>query len=551
MKVSYARVSTEDQHLTMRSGASKLSATRVFQGFGSLPELARANRMSDQLCGGDTVITWKFCWLARFKHTLVKIIHSIGTVGGRLKSLLKFRAENTNADIIDHNQHRRFGVSPFLGQWTKPTGSVNYIAKDRKRRGSRISARRFRLLFFAAPALLNPFCATLAAQITACGDQDGFTVKHDYFKGNTSTFCRGVLDASLDRQQSALKRLEHVIQKNPNGLQAYQAHEALLSLYFRAGHFHEALAEADAMLVIKPDAKDISDAQPLLLGLSRYPNLAIRREPSALPYIRSKDPSPHFPVNVNGRKGLYFMDTGANISVMSDSEARALGLVVKSVSTKMGDVNGEGSIPIQLTEVEDLLIGKNHLQHVCFVVISANQPPFNDIPVNEQAVLGIQVLRALRTIQIDQSGRIEVANRSSLRSKGTRIMFYNSQPVIQMSFRGKPLKYTLDTGATHTTLSPLFATTFPRVVQKGKKQDHTVTGFGGSETQSAIELKALPFSLGAIKVTLSPATVLLKNTTATNAWAAGNLGYDLLQQTAPFILDFRNMMFVELRTRER
>lgn len=106
------------------------------------------------------------------------------------------------------------------------------------------------------------------------------------------------------------------------------------------------------------------------------------------------DGYPHLPVLVNGKKALWSMDTGANISAITDAEAAALGLTVRSVETKMQDISGS-SFAINITEVGDLRIGNCHLKHVSFFVLPHTQPPFNDLPVDQKALLGIQVLRGL------------------------------------------------------------------------------------------------------------------------------------------------------------
>jgi hypothetical protein len=393
----------------------------------------------------------------------------------------------------------------------------------------------------AAFVFLSSVIPMFAADADLCAEHNWFSANRDVTEGTSSLLCLGVMDASFDRREVALRRLHRVIRLNPHGAEAYRAHEALFSLYFRAGQYRKALVETNAMLAIKPEAKESSDLRPLLLTLSQHPDLSIARKRSVLPYIHTNDGGLTFPVLANGIEAVYYVDTGANISVMSDAEAQSLGLTIQSVTSTVADISGK-AIPLRVAEVEDLVIGKTHLKHVSFLVLSAGQAPFNELPVNQQALLGIQVLWALQTIHVGKSGQIEIAGSSPGNATGSRIVFYQSQPVVQMGFQGKLLSYTLDTGAVHTTLNPPFADAFPQIISEGEKKEHTLTGMGGSTTQSSVELRVLPFSLGGVAVTLSPATMLLKSTTATSAWAAGNLGYDLIQQTAPFTLDFRKMM---------
>jgi predicted aspartyl protease len=353
--------------------------------------------------------------------------------------------------------------------------------------------------------------------------------------------CQGIIDASFDRRKSALKTLHRVIESDPYGADAYQAHEALLSLFFRAGQYREALKQANAMLALKPTAEDVLDERPLLLGLATNPDQSGNARHSILATSGIEDGNPHIPVAVNKKAAPWFMDTGANISVMSDAEAAALGLTVHSVATKMADISGTMT-GIKITQVEKLTIGKTELKHVAFVVIPHTQPPFDDIPTEQQALLGIQVLWALRSIHIDKAQQVEIAGPVDPDASSSPLAFYQSQPVTQMSFEGKELTFTLDTGATHTMLNPPFAKAFPETIALGEKKEHTLTGFGGSTTQHSIAIENLRFTLAGKTIVLSPATVLLQKTSGESEWAAGNLGYDLIRQTAPFTIDFRTMM---------
>jgi predicted aspartyl protease len=389
--------------------------------------------------------------------------------------------------------------------------------------------------------LLLISAAPIYADDGLCETHDWFSLDHSAQRGKASLLCLGAADASFERRQSALARLHQVIRTDSHGEAAYTAHQILFSLFFRAGQYREALEELDAMLALRPAAEDVIEERPLLLALSRYPDQSVKRKRSVLPRSTVQDGNVHFPVIANSKAGLWFMDTGANISVMSDAEARALGLAIQPVTTQVADISG-AKTALQIAEVHELIIGKVHLSHVGFIVLPQSRPPFNDIPTDQQTILGIQVLRSLQTIQIEKSGQIEIGARSH-RASGSRLAFDQSIPVIQMSFAGKACIYTFDSGAVHTTLNPPFAEAFPQIVAKGQMKKHTLTGQGGSKQRNSIEIEQLRFVLAGRNVILSPASVLLQQTTATSAWAAGNLGWDLMQQTAPLTIDFRKMQF--------
>ena len=63
------------------------------------------------------------------------------------------------------------------------------------------------------------------------------------------------------------------------------------------------------------------------------------------------------------------------------------------------------------------------------------------MPVDQQAILGIQVLLALNRIQVSEDGRTELAGPRKSVGGFTTIAFDQSQPLIQMDFDGKPMLY--------------------------------------------------------------------------------------------------------------
>ena len=294
------------------------------------------------------------------------------------------------------------------------------------------------------------------------------------------------------------------------------------------------------MLSLKPGAEDVLQERPLIVGLSRNPDQSGKAKHSILAQSNIGDGNAHFPVQVNDKPALWFMDTGASISVMSDAEAAAMGLEVHSVESEMADITGR-MISFKITEVGKLTIGKTHLKHVAFIVLPYNQPPFDDIPTEQQALLGIQVLRALRSVHISKMQQVEIGGSEKDGASSSPLAFDQAQPITPMDFEGKDLNFTLDTGAEHTTLNPHFATAFPETIAHGEKKDHTLTGVGGSLAVRSVVIERLTFTLARKPVVLSPANVLLQKTTDTSGWAAGNLGWDLIRQTEPFTIDFCKM----------
>jgi hypothetical protein len=391
------------------------------------------------------------------------------------------------------------------------------------------------ILFAAAclPALAD-------SQPDLCETHNWFQLRKQVAGGAASPLCKGAVDASFEKRADAERELNAVIRDLPHSASSYRAHEILGVMYFREGRYRKAAAQLDQMLAQKPDAEDAKAMHSLFAALARYPGqIVASSKPSTL---RSEmiEGSLFVPVTANGVAGSYIVDSGANLSMMSESEARRLGLKLEETSTKVADISLTGAA-VRVANMPDLWIGKTHLKNVAFVVSPDTSMPFVDLPEGRRGALGIPVLLALGSFRLDKENRFEIQPGSPPASaKVVPLAFDGATPVTQMSLGGKTLNFVFDTGADPTYLGPIFMAAFPDLMLTGVKKDRTLKGIGGNTNREAVVLPSVRFTLGKV-VELAPATVLLNPDFLNGEWSAGNLGLDLISQTIPLTIDFRAM----------
>jgi hypothetical protein len=314
-------------------------------------------------------------------------------------------------------------------------------------------------------------------------------------------------------------------------------------MYFREGRSRKAVEQLNQMLAEKPDAEDVKAIRPMFEVLARHPDQTVASSRPSTLRTETIERNLFLPVTANGIAGYYVADTGANMSMICESEARRLGLKLEETSTKFGDINGTGSA-MRLAVVQDMWVGKTHLKYVAFAIFPDAGEPFIDLPKEHKGVLGISVLIALGQFRVDKDNRVEVQpSPATGPNKILPLAFDAQMPTTQMSLNGKTLIFTLDTGAMRTELWPVFASAFPDLMRTGIKKDHKLTGIAGSATHESIELPSVHFLLGN-EVTLTPASVLTKANVPGSDWAGGNLGFDLVSQLTPFTFDFRAMQLI-------
>jgi predicted aspartyl protease len=364
-----------------------------------------------------------------------------------------------------------------------------------------------------------------------------FQLRDAVKKSNAAPFYRGAVACTFNDLRRCEKTFRDVVNSAPRSDDAVEAHRILASAYFLHGEYKKALAQVDAILALRPTDEDASQGRPVLAALSDTPDqqfvgqhTAVQLEDSGLPF------------SINGVHAAYWFDTGAGLSVLSESEAKRFGLRMRSTTAQVGDVNGT-KVNTQIAVADELSIGSIKVEHVAFLVLPDSQPPFNEQSPGSRGLIGLPVLLAFKTFGWGADKSFEIGAKSSRKSAlGAALCFDGTRTVAQLTYDKQPLAFVLDTGATNTDLYPPFASEFPEIIRSAKKTDsYKMEGVGGAKYMEAATLESLKFSIGGFPATLKPAGVLLKPTTNASRFFAGNLGIDLLQQARKTTFDFKAM----------
>lgn len=365
-----------------------------------------------------------------------------------------------------------------------------------------------------------------------------FALRDAVSRAPAPLFYRGAVAVSANNIHAAESDLRSVIQHDPHSNDAYEAHDLLGNMYFRNGMYREGYGEIVAALHERPEAPDAKNMLSIFKGLNALPQMTVVE---SKPTSMDIEPDSIFlPLQANGKDLAFFFDTGAGVSVIGESEAKELGILTKPVEGKMGDASGQGVSGLQLALVSDLRIGGLHLRDVPFFVLADTGEPWNHLPKTRHGIIGLPLLLAMHTIRWSPTGKFEAGFPSPAPNLATsNMLFHNSNPVINVLVENRHLEFTLDTGAVDTDLNPAFAKALPALMKSGTLEKRSIEGLGGSVDGSSILLPSVTLDIGGTHVVLRPAPVFTEH--GNGAWAAGNLGMDLLKQAHAFTLDFGAM----------
>jgi hypothetical protein len=349
--------------------------------------------------------------------------------------------------------------------------------------------------------------------------------------------CGGATAAAFARASEAEELLHAVIAADPKSPEALQACDWLSHLHIQTGQFEKLAAIQQTLLQNFPASPEVRRKRSTVASLLHLPNQRTLRSGFA---TTRHDGGVFSPMTINEQPAVYFFDTGAGLSAMSESEARRLGMSIKDGGGKMGTSTGHQTS--FLTAVaERFQWGDLQLRNVSFAVFPDSQEPWKDLPEGHRGLIGIPVLLAAQRIRWSQDGLLEIGAASPARTeRRPNLCFDEDQLIAAITVQRREIWMRLDTGAVETEFWKGFTEAFPDLIRTaGRKQVKEVHGIGHAEEVESVALPVLEIVLGGMNVPLRPAIVLMNQPGPKRCW--GNIGIDALKRASAFEIDFRTM----------
>jgi tetratricopeptide (TPR) repeat protein len=157
------------------------------------------------------------------------------------------------------------------------------------------------------------------------------------WNASETIFYRAVVAVRFGREPAGIQLLQKFLATQPDPEMERKADEELASALARTGRYGEAArAWADALRLTPPDASgraDDENTRVLYEAMRGFPLQTIEFG-NELPMqaMRNAVGSWDVPVIVNGRQGEWIFDTGANQSVITESEAAGMKLSVRETT---------------------------------------------------------------------------------------------------------------------------------------------------------------------------------------------------------------------------
>jgi hypothetical protein len=410
-------------------------------------------------------------------------------------------------------------------------------------------------LLLAAPAAAQSPAANPERLAALYRAQDCFGLRDalaaaDGQGGAVLDFYRAAAAVAFSRPDEAIPELRRFLaspEASADRERRQTAYELLGDAYVRAFRYEEA-AEIYAILagdaVTDSTGRDnAGNVRGLWGALAGTPAQTVDI-PGPIRVVTTRDKANlvNVAVTANGETIDFVWDTGANLSTVTESTARAMGFRVLDATVDVGSSTG-GQTRAHVGVAPELRIGGATVRNAVFLVFPDSALAFPQIDYRIRGIVGFPVISGFGATTALRTGELILGDTAAAQADGGQnLCMRGLMPVVAAEHAGERMHFGLDTGAQTTSLYLPFHAARRELVEAGGAPSEVQTGgAGGMRQVRAYALSPLVLRIGGREATVPRVSVFIDRTTEDSERLYGNLGQDIIHQFEAMTLDFRRM----------
>jgi predicted aspartyl protease len=372
------------------------------------------------------------------------------------------------------------------------------------------------------------------------------TLEESTASKDETAFYRAVLAARFGHERSGIDQLRQFLQAHPHSPLEKKANEELAGAFERIGEYREAAqawSQALQQMTKRDPARDgDANSEQLNEALRDVPAQTVHSVgPGTVQARRNDLGSWNVPVEVNGKEGEWIFDTGANMSTITESEARRMNLSIRDTTTYVNGSTGKKNA-LRLATADDLHVGNLRFSHVVLLVLEDRALYIAPIQQQITAILGLPVIRAMAHIDMSGDGLMKLADTAQAQAGEPNLFFQELTPMLASPHRGRTLQMFLDTGNNTTFLYPSVRPALStEELSRLTKKTERMGGAGGVIKRTVEVIPSLDFEVLGKTIQLRALSLGSSQPKGDAGHRDGVFGADVL--SGGFELDFASMQF--------
>lgn len=358
------------------------------------------------------------------------------------------------------------------------------------------------------------------------------------------------LDNFFNRLNESNEHIAVLLKQYRNQLSAKEASKLLekkidnhvkLYQYKEAWKTSEALLKQYRQSLSEETIKDVKNSAIIWKGLQRTPaQTTLRESDTKIAFTRDKANLINIPVRFGDSTFSFIFDTGANLSVVSETYAARANLRLLNVRYMVRAITGM-EVQANLAVADELSIGNIRVRNVVFIVFPDSTLSFGGGVYKIDGIIGFPVIEQLGEIHITQDGHFFIPQQpasDTIRNLGIEGL----TPVACVYVNGHPLAFTFDTGAMSTFFYATYYEKFKAHIDStGTPGEMRYGGAGGTVTTKVYNLKNVRFDIAGKTTTVEDISVKTTPGRDQEKYYYGNLGQDVMSGFREMVINFRDM----------
>ncbi|MFT3920136.1 retropepsin-like aspartic protease [Cloacibacterium sp.] len=371
-----------------------------------------------------------------------------------------------------------------------------------------------------------------------------FDENKNEFSKEEQTYSKAILDNVFNKLEDSEKNIQILLnQKNvPDSLLQklyYTKKDNLIKLYQygKAAETIKIIQQKFSKKLSTEQMKDLENDFNLWYSLKNVPqqevfvhndtNLLLKQDKAGLKNIN---------ISVKQDSVDFVFDTGANISVITNSLAKKFGLEIFPSKIEVNAITGK-VVTAHSAVCKELKIGKIVIKNVVFLVFEDADLAFPQIAYQINGIIGFPIIEAMNEIVITRDNHFIVSKNTKANVEKSKNMALDGLiPLI--FFDENP--YTFDTGANTTLLyRPYFFENQKTIEQNYQLSEIDFGGAGGNDKQKGYRINR-EFEVSGKKTNLDNVFLLI-NKSEKKGKIYGNIGQDFIQKFQKMKINFKEM----------
>jgi len=392
--------------------------------------------------------------------------------------------------------------------------------------------------------------ATLYRQKNYVELQQTFDAGYQTLKPADRLFYQAVLDNAFNRPGWSNANIRLIRKKFPQNLND-SLRKALLNLEadnaIKTYHYQQAAGAYRSIIARcqtdSAERADLENSIALWGAVAEVlPQEVIQHQTAVLHWHKDKIGLLQVPVNTRTDTCDLVFDTGANISVITESSANKLHMRIYPVKVDLGAGTTGQSVQSSLAVADSLWLGPILLKHVVFLLLPDEMLHLQQADYRQAGIIGEPLMAQLKQMTFYGDGRLAIPLHP-LRTGRPNLALDGAMPIVEYEVKGQLLPFRFDSGASTSVLYAPFYRRFETLVKTtGKPYQLRTGGVGGTiSTTGAFKLPNLAFKISGKTFLLPEISVRTTSVGQEPDLFYGNMGLDLFGKFQTLTIDFTAM----------